>query len=164
MRVPRTVLAAAAATAFATTLTPAGAAQPTPLAAKRTFAGGSVQRQIVCGTPCLMSFEVRPGERYLHIATTALGGSGAGSPTVAVDVKSASGYVRVCHDTRSGPLDVEGIPFVVVVGVADALDCGAAPSPGGTVLAIFSARNVSFDEALRTFTPDPDRQVAGGVA
>ncbi|HVF04771.1 MAG TPA: hypothetical protein VNA20_08025 [Frankiaceae bacterium] len=163
MRRSRSVLAAVAATtALTAPLTPAAAA-PAPLATKRAFAGGSVASIPACQDLCVMSFAVRPGERYLHVATTPLGGAGTGSATVALDVRSAAGVARVCHDTSGGPLDVTGLDHVVVTGVADAVGCGLAPSPGGTVLAIFSDRSVSYLEALRTYTPDPDRTVTGGV-
>ena len=138
MRTIRTVLACLTLAAAAG---PAGAT-PTVLKTEATYAGGAFAGVPACYTTCRLFVQVRAGERYLHVGTSAPAG------VVALDVTTANGAVRVCHDTSAGPLPVDGLPLVKVRVVLDDGACGT-PAPYGTVTAYFSA--------------DPGRRVGGGV-
>lgn len=130
------------------------------LSAHRDYAGGTVAGVPACGGSCNLLFEVRAGERYLHVATSAPAG------VTAFDVTTATGAVRVCASTAgAGPLSIDGETLVKLRVVLDDPAChGAAlPAATGTVTAYFSADPVSFADAVAQAQPDPGRRVGGGL-
>lgn len=143
MRHLRTVLAClAVSVAFAA---PAGASSAI-LVTKAAYAG-----------PRPVSFGLRDGERYLAIATSAYSG------TVALDVTTATGTVRVCASSKvNGPLSIDGLGFVTVVPVMDDVTCGV-PAVTGTILAYFSHTSFTLADAYAKAQPDPGRDVVGGI-
>lgn len=153
MRVSSIVLIAACLFA-----SPASADPAQVLATKASFAGGSVGGQVVCNASCL-KFEVREGEQYLHLVMS----SGA-TGSVTVDVKTAAGSVRVCQSTKViGALPIEGLLAVTIVPVLDDTRCGSGPAATGTVIALFSNRDLSLEDAMAIMQADQSRQVAGGL-
>ena len=159
MRVRSTLLACAAVASLTGAVpSPATAApHPTVLASKATYAGGSVNGATLCADTCVIGFAVREGERYVHLNTSAPYGA------VALDVKTgAAGYVRVCMNTKRGALPI-GASHILVVPTLSDTTCGGQPAPTGTIVAYFSAREVALDYAMLNATPDPDREVTGGI-
>lgn len=133
------------------------------LYSKAGFAGGSVAGAQPCVGSCV-GFEVRPGERYLHLLSETVfpNSSDPREPLqVAMDVKTAAGYVRVCSTTGE-PLSVDGLSYVIVSVVLDDPTCQPSGLTG-TLVAYFAERSLSLDEAIRRAEPDPGRQVTGGI-
>ena len=138
--------------------TPALAKPHDVLGTKGNYAGGSIGGIVACAPACVLDFEVRAGERYLHLVGSATQGD------VTVDVTTAAGTVRICQSTKVvGPLPIEGLKTVRVVAVLDSTVCGRGPAPTGTVLAIFSTSSLSLEDAMDTMRPDPSRKVFGGI-
>jgi hypothetical protein len=123
-----------------------------------TYALGTVTGQSThCSSFCRLAFEVREGERYLHLNTSAPTGG------VLVEVRTGTGVVRVCQNTKHGALYIEPFRTVHVEAVLDNLSCGPGPAPVGTVTAYFSKHEILWGDAIANGTPDPARRVHGGI-
>ena len=153
----RLVLAATVAAMLAPTGAHANA--HTSLETKRSYLLGSVNHSQQCSNLCVLAFQIRPGERYLHlfVGSTLLGGAAA------VDVRGPGRMTHVCNSTKAGPIDVTGFKVILIVPALYDPTCNTSNvNVTGTVAAFFSDHQMSLADAMANATPDPTRHVSGG--
>lgn len=143
MRHLRTALACLAAFAAVTVAAVPAEASSAILATKGAFYGQS-----------LVTFQVRAGERYLNVDTSA---TPAGA--VALEIWTATGPVKICMNTKAtGPLSVDGLEWVTMKPLVNPA-CGAPPAVTGTIVAFFSHTSFTLADAWKRAQADPTRTV-----